>query len=94
MSTNATYAELAKLMQSMEEDLGLTNLRNSDKKLFACLVLLSEDGQRHVSLKDIKEHALTKDLPSPSLFSSLKRLMNNSIIKKIGSERSATYQLK
>ena len=93
MSTNATYAELAKLMQSMEEDLGLTNLRNSDKKLFACLVLLSEDGQRHVSLKDIKEHALTKDLPSPSLFSSLKRLMNNSIIKKIGSERSATYQL-
>ena len=93
MSANATYAELAKLMQSMEEDLGLTNLRNSDKKLFACMVLLSEDGQRHVSLKDIKEHALIKGLPSPSLFSSLKRLMNNSIIKKIGSERSATYQL-
>ena len=93
MSANATYAELAKLMQSMEEDLGLTNLRNSDKKLFACMVLLSEDGQRHVSLRDIKEHALTKRLPSPSLFSSLKRLMNNSIIKKIGSERSATYQL-
>ena len=93
MSANATYAELAKLMQSMEEDLGLTNLRNSDKKLFACMVLLSEDGQRHVSLKDIKEHALTKSLPSPSLFSSLKRLMNYSIIKKIGSERSATYQL-
>ena len=93
MSANVTYAELAKLMQSMEEDLGLTNLRNADKKLFACMVLLSEDGQRHVSLKDIKEHALTKALPSPSLFSSLKRLMNNSIIKKIGSERSATYQL-
>ena len=93
MSTNATYAELAKLMQSMEEDLGLTNLRNSDKKLFACMVLLSEDGQRHVSLKDIKEHALTKALPSPSLFSSLKRLINNSIIKKIGSERSGTYKL-
>ena len=93
MSANATYAELAKLMQSMEEDLGLTNLRNSDKKLFACMVLLSEDGQQHVSLKDIKEHALTKALPSPSLFSSLKRLMNSSIIKKIGSERSATYQL-
>ena len=93
MSSNAIYAELSKLMQSMEEDLGLTNLRNSDKKLFACMVLLSEDGQRHVSLKDIKEHALTKGLPSPSLFSSLKRLMNNSIIKKIGSERSATYQL-
>ena len=93
MSANATYAELAKLMQSMEEDLGLINFRNSDKKLFACMVLLSEDGQRHVSLKDIKEHALTKALPSPSLFSSLKRLINNSIIKKIGSERSATYQL-
>ena len=93
MSANATYAELAKLMQSLEADLGLTKLRNSDRKLFACLVLLSEDGQRHVSLKDIKEHALTKDLPSPSLFSSLKRLMNNNIIKKIGSERSATYQL-
>ena len=94
MSSNATYAELAKLIQSMEEDLGLTNLRNSDKKLFACMVLLSEDGQRNVSLKDIKEHALTKGLPSPSLFSSLKRLMNNSIINKIGSERSGTYQLK
>ena len=93
MSAHVTYAQLAKLMQSMEEDLGLTNLRNSDKKLFACMVLLSEDGQRHVSLKDIKEHALTKALPSPSLFSSLKRLMNNSIIKKVGSERSATYQL-
>ena len=93
MSANATYAELTRLMQSMEEDLGLTNLRNSDKKLFACMVLLSEDGQQHVSLKDIKEHALTKALPSPSLFSSSKRLMNNSIIKKIGSERSGTYQL-
>ena len=93
MSASATYAELARLMQSMEEDLGLTSLRNSDKKLFACMVLLSEDGQQHVSLKDIKEHALTRALPSPSLFSSLKRLMNNSIIKKIGSERSATYQL-
>ena len=93
MSSNAIYAELSKLIQSMEEDLGLTNLRNSDKKLFACMVLLSEDGQQHVSLKDIKEHALTKALPSPSLFSSLKRLMNNSIIKKVGSERSATYQL-
>ena len=93
MSTNSTYAELAKLMQTMEEDLGLTNLRNSDRKLFACLVLLSKDGERHVSLKDIKEHALTKNLPSPSLFSSLKRLRNSSIIKKVGSERSATYQL-
>jgi len=44
-------------------------------------------------LQDLRVHKLTKDIPTPSLYRSLKNLIECGIVMKIGSERSGIYTL-
>ena len=93
MGTRKIYADLLQVTKSMEADLGLDGLTNTDQQVLATIVLLSNDGQSEALLQDLKVHTLTKNIPTPSLYRSLKNLMEHGLVLKIGSERSGIYKL-
>ena len=93
MSSRKLYADLLILAHSMENDLRLNNLKNSDQNVYACIVLLSKDGNRQAHLSEIKVHELTKHLSTPSIFNALRKLIKCGLIKKQGTARSGLYAL-
>ena len=93
MSNRKVFADLLKVTQSMEADLGLSALTQTDKQVLASLVLITEDGREYALLDDIRTHSLVDTIPTPSLYRSLKALIQKGIVQKVGSERSGVYRL-
>ena len=93
MSNRKVFADLLKVTQSMEADLGLSAMTQTDKQVLASLVLITEDGRGDALLDDIKTHSLVDTMPTPSLYRSLKILIQKGMVQKVGSERSGIYRL-
>ena len=93
MAFRKIYADLLQITKSMEADLGLDGLTHTDQQVLSTIVLLSNDGQSEALLQDLKVHALTKNIPTPSLYRSLKNLMEHGIVLRVGNERSGIYRL-
>ena len=93
MAIRKIYADLLQITKSMEADLGLDGLTHTDQQVLSTIVLLSNDGQSEALLQDLKVHALTKNIPTPSLYRSLKNLMEHGIVLRVGNERSGIYRL-
>ena len=93
MSNRKVFANLLKVTQSMEADLGLSKLTQTDKQVLASVVLITEDGKREALLGDIKTHSLVDTIPTPSLYRSLKILIQKGMVQKVGSQRSGIYRL-
>ena len=93
MSNRKVFADLLRVTQSIEADLGLSALTQTDKQLLACVVLITEDGRRDALLDDIRNHSLVDTIPAPSLYRSFKVLIEKGMVQKIGSERSGIYRL-
>ena len=93
MSNRKVFADLLKVIQSMETDLGLSALTQTDKQVLASVVLITKDGRRDALLEDIKTHSLVDTIPTLSLYRSLKTLIQKEMVQKVGSERSGIYRL-
>ena len=93
MSNRKVFADLLNVTQSMETDLGLSALTQTDKQVLAAVVLITEDGKRDALLDDIRTHNLVDAIPTPSLYRSLKSLIQKGLVQKVGSERSGIYRL-
>jgi hypothetical protein len=93
MSNRKVFSDLLKVTQSLEADLGLSAMTQADKQVLASLVLITEDGGRDALLDDIKTHSLVDKMPTPSLYRSLKTLIQKGMVQKVGSERSGVYRL-
>ena len=93
MSNRKVFSDLLKVTQSLEADLGLSAMTQADKQVLASLVLITEDGRRDALLDDIKTHSLVDKMPTPSLYRSLKTLIQKGMVQKVGSERSGVYRL-
>jgi len=93
MSNRKVFADLLKITQSMEADLGLSLLTQTDKQVLASVVLITEDGRRDALHDDIRAHSLVNTIPMPSFYRSIKTLIQKGIVKRVGSERSGVYQL-
>jgi predicted transcriptional regulator len=93
MSNRKVFSDLLKVTQSLEADLGLSAMTQADKQVLASLVLITEDGRRDALLDDIKTHSLVDTMPTPSLYRSLKTLIQKGMVQKVGSERSGVYRL-
>ena len=93
MSNRKVFSDLLKVTQSLEADLGLSAMTQADKQVLASLVLITEDGRRDALLDDIKTHSLVDTKPTPSLYRSLKTLIQKGLVQKVGSERSGIYCL-
>jgi predicted transcriptional regulator len=93
MSNRKVFSDLLKVTQSLEADLGLSAMTQADKQVLASLVLITEDGRRDALLDDIKTHSLVDTMPTPSLYRSLKTLIQKGMVQKVGSKRSGVYRL-
>ena len=93
MSNRKVFADLLNVTQSMEADLGFSALTQTDKQVFASVVLITEDGKRDALLDDIRTHSLVDTIPTPSLYRSLNTLIQKGLVQKVGSERSGIYCL-
>ena len=93
MSNRKVFADLLKITQSMEADLGLSVLTQTDKQVLASIVLITEDGSLNAFLDNIRTHNLVNAIPTPSLYRSLKILIQKGMVRKVGSERSGIYRL-
>ena len=93
MSNRKVFANLLKITQSIEAELGLRALTQSEKQVLASVVLITEDGSRDALLEDIRTHSLVDTIPTPSLYRSLKTLIQKGMVQKVGSERSGIYRL-
>ena len=91
MSNRKVFADLLEITQSMEEDLGLSALTQTDRQVLATVVLVSDDGKTDALLDDIRTHSLVDTIPTPSLYRSLKTLIQKGMVRKIGTERSGIY---
>ena len=94
MSNLQILANLINMADTMERELKLQHLTTSDKQVLSAIVLLSDDKSDNAHLDDLKKHQLVSDIPLPSLYKSLKHLIQVGLITKIGSERSGIYQLR
>ena len=93
MSNRKVFANLLKITQSIEADLGLSALTQTDKQVLASVVLITEDGRRDALHDDIRAHSLVNTIPMPSFYRSIKNLIQKGIVQKVGSERSGIYRL-
>ena len=93
MSNRKVFADLLKVAQSMEADLRLSGMTQTDKQVLASVVLITKDGKRDAFLDEIRTHRLADKIPTPSLYRSLKTLIQKGIVQKVGSERSGIYRL-
>ena len=91
MSNLQILANLINMADMMERELKLQHLTTSDKQVLSAIVLLSHDEGNNAHLNDLKKHQLVSDIPLPSLYKSLKHLIQVGLIKKVGSERSGIY---
>ena len=85
----------ASLMQSIDElayDLKLEDLTDNDQKVFAAIVLLAEDKET-VDIRDLLDHSLTANIAVPTVYRSLKGLIQQKKIKRVGTVRSGSYAL-
>ena len=83
-------AALHELLSDLEADLGLTGLSQPQKAILCAVELLSQRGAE-VPLQDIQKHRLTAGLSRPTLFRSLKYLLENNYLIVKYYKRSSTY---
>jgi len=93
MTNLKVFANLLKITQTMEADLGLSALTQIDRQVLATIVLVSGDGRTDAQLDDIRTHNLLATIPMPSFYKSIKSLIQKGIVQKVGSERSGIYRL-
>ena len=92
MSSIQILANLIQMADMMERELKLQHLTTSDKQVLSAIVLLSHDEGNNAHLNDLKKHQLVSDIPLPSVYKSLKHLIQVGLVTKIGSERSGIYR--
>jgi len=91
------YLGLLSLTISAEEELGLSSLTAADKQLLAALWRDSNEGSKLVEATyeraELELELDFDDFSRAQFYKSVRKLLELGFIKRVGSKRSATYQL-
>ena len=94
MSSLSVFAKLMETTKKLEDELGLDDLTTNEQRVYASILLLSNDSKIvSVTIHQLFEHKLVKDIPTPTLYRALKTLIASGKIKHCGTERSGVYAL-
>lgn len=86
------YARLRRQLASMEIDLGLEGFGSDEISLICAIIdLVGYEGA--ASVTDLRSHILVRRLSKPTFYRALQRLIDASVVSKIGSERSGLYSV-
>ncbi|TMV03699.1 hypothetical protein FGK63_18695 [Ruegeria sediminis] len=86
-------AELRKLMQSMEQTLGLEELTPVERDIYYAAGELSETGNE-VRTYGLIEHTLVKSVSRPTFFRALKSLVEKGYLSQCDSANRGKYIVK
>jgi hypothetical protein len=94
MSNNLNnISELLLALLNMREDLKLQKFTDSELALLAAMSELCKGGKQNVHIKELRSHRLIAQLPKPSVYNALKKLIKLQYCAHIGTERSGLYRL-
>ena len=85
-------AALRSLLHGMERELGLDDLSQSQRDVYYAASLLHGAGEP-ITTELLQTHPLTRDIPRPTFFRSLKSLLDRTLMFRSGGERSGRYVL-
>ena len=84
--------QLRLVLESMERDLGLSDMSSSEKCIYlAAHDLKSEYGV--VETKRLLEHQLTAGLSRPTFFRCLKKIQNKGLLKSSEQKKTGAFQV-
>jgi len=94
MGSLKTFATLMGTIDEIAQELKLEKLSDSDQKVYAAIVLLADASAKDaVDIGDLIQHSLTKNIPVPTLYRSLKALIAMNKIERVRSVKSGSYAL-
>jgi len=94
MGSLKTFATLMGMIDEIAQELKLEKLSDSDQKVYAAIVLLADASAKDtVDIGDLIQHSLTKNIAVPTLYRSLKALIEMKKIERVGSVKSGSYAL-
>jgi predicted transcriptional regulator len=84
---------LLQLTNQAAEELNVSNLTNTDKNVLLHIWNSTHEGQE-VFISNYEELPIKlKDISKSQFYKSIKKLLDEGIIEKVGSDRSGTYQM-
>lgn len=84
------YSRLRRQLAFIEIDLGLERF-GSDEVSLICAIIDLVGFEAAATVTDLRAHVLVRRLSKPTFYRALHRLIDASVVSKIGSERSGLY---
>lgn len=85
-------ADLRQLLREMERDLGLGELSRPEADVLYAAAQKG-DASAGVTLVELQDHPLLKDMPRATFFRALRNLVDLGLMKKLGDEKRAGYSV-
>ncbi|MEM9635884.1 MAG: hypothetical protein AAGA50_31490 [Pseudomonadota bacterium] len=89
----STLAQLRILLESMEQDLGLSKLSPNERDLLYAAQSLSNDSNEFIRSDDLRNHPLLKSMTQPTYYRSLKRLLELGFIEPPSGKKTGLYRV-
>lgn len=83
-------AQLNLLVHSVEVDLGLSSVTPSEKAILSAVSLMLTPDTNEVSVHQLLEHELVRDIPKPTVYRALKSLVGSGLLEKVRFGRYST----
>jgi hypothetical protein len=95
MSKLDKYAELRAILYEMEGDIGLADSTSSEKNILSAIAQLQNraPSRRFVQSSEIKTHPLCAQMPNPSFFRALKKLLDDGSLSLPADRKKGLYRL-
>lgn len=88
-----TIAQLRILLESMEHDLGLTDLSPNERDLLYAAQNLSGENNKFVRSDELRNHPLLRSMTQPTYYRSLKRLLELGFIEPPIGKKTGLYRV-
>jgi|SaaInl6LU_22_DNA_1037377.scaffolds.fasta_scaffold72802_2 hypothetical protein len=95
MSKLDRYAELRTVLHAMEKDIGLGDSASAEKNILSATAQLQnrKPAGSFVQSSEIKTHPLCAQIPDPSFFRALKKLLDDGYLSLPVNRKKGLYRL-
>ena len=76
-------AQLNLLVRSVEVDLGISEVTPNEKAILSAVSLILNRKTTEVSVQELLEHELVKNIPKPTVYRGLKSLVSSGLLEKV-----------
>ena len=87
------YMSLLQLTNKAAEELNVSSLTNTDKDVLLHIWNATHEGHEDFISNYEELPDTLQDISKSQFYKSIKKLLDEDIIEKVGSERSGTYQM-